>query len=552
MTASHPVGEPVISARVSWLVQTTFVALGFAAIDLLWLLKPGVESTQHALYHWSGGFKSLFLPIAIDTIGFWAALTLLLVIGRKPGRTRVAIWAGLLFFMPWVILQNLSMLVWNVPTHQWDRILFLGAILATAALTAWWRPSFALRFEKVVEVASTVLVFAGVFGVFLLCRLALHAREASMLMAKFPLHHATAPATIQPHRIIWIVMDELSYQQVYERRFPGLELPAFDALAKQATSFSHVVIPSIYTEIVLPGLLAGKPYDDIRTSPTGDFFVHDPTTKTWQLFNQHNTIFQDALDSGYSTAVAGWYNPYCHILPQVLDQCSWTLRIENTNGMVPAETVAFNSLESVKWLGARVLSIVPRRPQAYLMQLLHIPVMRVTTTRLHIVDYKEVSAASDQLIRDRSAGFILLHLPVPHPWGIWDRKTNDFTTNGSSYVNNLALADKCLAELRATLEETGQWDASTIVLMGDHGWRTTQLWRVPQIGFAWDQEDEEASRGGQFDGRPAYLVKLPGQTVGNRVDTPFHSVNTRQLFDAILSHKINTAADTAAWAESVK
>ena len=542
----------MIRARVSWLVQTVFVALGFAAIDLLWLLKPGVESTQHALYHWSGGFKSLFLPIAIDTVGLWAALALLLVIGRKPGRTRVAIWAGLLFFMPWVILQNLSMLVWTVTTHQWDRILFLGAILATAILTARWRPSFSARFEKAVEVSSTVLVFAGVFGVFLLCRLALHAREASLLMAKFPLHHATTPATIQPHRVIWIVMDELSYQQVYERRFPGLELPAFDALAKQTTSFSQVAIPSIYTEIVLPGLLAGKPYDDIRTSPTGDFFVHDPGTRKWNLYDQHDTVFQDALDAGYSTAVAGWYNPYCHVIPAVLDRCTWTYRIENTNGMVPGETVGFNSLEAVKWMGARVLSIVPRKPQTYLMHALHIPLMRVTTTRLHIIDYKEVTAASAKLLRDRSAGFVLLHLPVPHPWGIWDRKSNDFTTDGSSYVNNLALADKCLARLRATLEETGQWDSTTVVVMGDHGWRTTQLWRVPQIDYAWSKEDEQASHGGDFDGRPAYLVKLPGQTVGSRVDIPFHSVNTRQLFDGILSHRIQSTAELTAWAESVK
>ena len=42
-------------------------------------------------------------------------------------------------------------------------------------------------------------------------------------------------------RVIWILFDELSYQQVYERRLPGLQLPAFDALAAQATVFTHAV-----------------------------------------------------------------------------------------------------------------------------------------------------------------------------------------------------------------------------------------------------------------------------------------------------------------------
>jgi hypothetical protein len=522
------------------------------AIDLLWLLKPAVESTQHALYHWSGGSRSLFLPIAIDTCVFCAILTALLLVAERPGKLRVAIWAGLLLFMPWVILQNLSMLVMNASVHQLDRALFLGALLGTALLTAGWRPAFQKKFDRIVDYAATVFVFAGFFGAFLLCRLAWHAHEASLLTASYPLHQEQTTPADQPHRIIWVVLDELSYQQTFERRFPGIELPAFDALARQSTVFTHVVTPNIYTEIVLPSLLAGKTFDDIKTSPKGQLFVHQKDTGEWHLFDQHDTVFQDALNAGYSTGIAGWYNPYCHFMPSVLDHCFWTYRIENTNGMVPGESVSFNSLASVKLLATRVFTVGPKRMQLFLMRRLHIPLMREITTELHIEDYKELSAESDKLLRDRSAGFVLLHLPVPHPWGIWDRKTGEFTLNGSSYINNLVLADKCLAELRATLEQTGQWDSSTVVVMGDHGWRTKQLWRVPQIGFDWAQEDEAASHHGQYDDRPAYLIKLPGQTSGSRVDPVFRSVNTRTFFDAVMDHKINTTADLDAWIRDLK
>jgi hypothetical protein len=63
-------------------------------------------------------------------------------------------------------------------------------------------------------------------------------------------------------------------------------------------------------------------------------------------------------------------------------------------------------------------------------------------------------------------------------------------------------------------------------------------------------EDELASHGGQYDPRPVYLVKLPNQTTAARIDEPFHTVNTRKLFDALMAHQIQTPADLAAWSHS--
>jgi hypothetical protein len=61
---------------------------------------------------------------------------------------------------------------------------------------------------------------------------------------------------------------------------------------------------------------------------------------------------------------------------------------------------------------------------------------------------------------------VLLHLPIPHPNGIYDRHTGQLATAGSSYIDNLALADRCLAGIRRTLVESGQWDSATVVVMG--------------------------------------------------------------------------------------
>ena len=115
----------------------------------------------------------------------------------------------------------------------------------------------------------------------------------------------------------------------------------------------------------------------------------------------------------------------------------------------------------------------------------------------------------------------------------------------SDYLDNLALTDVFLKHVRSTLEQSGQWDSSTIVVMADHSWRTKLMWEeTPE----WTTEEQMASRGGQFDDRPAYVVKLPEQHMGARIDAPFSAVNTRKLFDAILAQRIRSKEELSAWA----
>jgi len=530
-------------------VRSVFAALGFTTFFVFWIIKPAVETKQEALYHWSGDAWSFFLPVALDFLAFWFVIFLLLLAARTPGRARAGIWGGLLFFTPWFVSQTLHELDLTPITHQLDRVLLLGAVLATVWLIVRWRPAYAKRFERIIEPATTILIFTGFFGTFLLCQLAFNAWHASRFMDKFPpLHHAQTAATIQPHRIIWIVLDELSYEQTYEHRFPGLKLPAFDALAANATVFTQAQPFDIYTEIVLPGLLTGKPFDAIQTNSIVEPSVHNEVTGKWQTFQQHDTVFQDALNAGYSTAVVGWYNPYCRIVPAVVDSCYWTYRYPS-NLMLPSNTLLANMLAPIKLLTWKVLGTANGRVYFYFMDRLHIPKQNDFTRQSHADDYLDLDARSNKLLRDRSYGFVLLHLPVPHPWGIYDRHTGKFTSTGpSSYVNNLVLADKCFAGIRQTLEQTGQWDSSTVVVMGDHSWRTKQEWKTWSL---WSQEDEIASHGGQYDPRPAYIVKLPGQTTGTRIDTPYRTVNTRTLFDAIMAHRIDTSDELSAWVQSL-
>ena len=528
------------------------MALGFCSIYLYRIIVTGVDSALagYTVYHWDGNPRTLFIPIALNLIVGWLLLTLLLLAARTPGRLRVAIWAALLLLIPWVMRNNLRLDLLARATPLLDRVLLMAAFVSTVLLVVLWRPTMAPGFERFIAHASVVLIFMGLFEVVLLGKLTFYACEASLLPPALPPHHADAGSVTQPHRIIWIVMDELSYQQVYGQRFPGLELPAFDAMARQSTVFTHVVPPAIATPIILPGLLQGKPIEEIRTPLNGQLWVRIEHEGSWVRFDQHDTVFQDARDAGYDTAVAGWYNPYCRLMPQVLDQCFWTYNYPISNGMSPTRNILSNTLAPYGFAINRMSSFAPNRLRSYLLNLLDVPRPDVGSTSAHIEDYQLLYKASDRLLRDPSAGFVLLHLPIPHPWGIYNRRTGKLSTSTTSYIDNLALADKCLAGMRATLQQTGQWDASTVVVMGDHSWRT-MIWRGTAYLDGWKPEDESASHGGQYDEPVAYIVKLPGQTTEARVDTPYSSVDTRKLFDAILSRKINSVTDLTAWAATM-
>jgi arylsulfatase A-like enzyme len=139
--------------------------------------------------------------------------------------------------------------------------------------------------------------------------------------------------------------------------------------------------------------------------------------------------------------------------------------------------------------------------------------------------------------------FTFLHLPIPHPNGIYDRKAHRLIAGPSSYLDNLVLADRYLSHLRAELEKSGQWDSSTILVMGDHGWRTSLVWEKTSGLTA---EEQKASLKA-FDPRPAYIIKLAGQRTGRRVDTPFDARETRALVDEVMAGRVRTADDLQRW-----
>ena len=113
-------------------------------------------------------------------------------------------------------------------------------------------------------------------------------------------------------------------------------------------------------------------------------------------------------------------------------------------------------------------------------------------------------------------------------------------------MDNVALVDKYMGHVRKLLEDQHDWDDTTVVVMGDHSWRTKLVW-MPDAH--WSAEDQLASHGGQYDDRPYYAIKLPSQTTGARISTPFAAIHTRALLDALLRRDIGSPEQLERWVD---
>ena len=517
------------------------VAFGLANLYLLGLTGPLISTQHDLIYHLTGSASSIIIPIIVYVVSLSLLFTALLLLAERPGPLRVIIWSAFLLALPSILLHTIADFA---DTEIPDWITYTVAplcLIALIAVSVLWR-RFLPRFEAIQPAAATVLGFFAFTGVLIFVQLIWNGWQARNLNPAPTLHRAQSFTTSPHPRIIWIVLDELSHQQLYERRFPGLELPTFDQLAAQSTVFTHVVPTGEYTRTILPTLFTGVPSNEIDVSARGMLLaLRDPSTKKWTPFDPHKTIFQDAIDAGYATGLAGWYNPYCRILPEVLDHCFWTYRESTPANLSPRRSLAVDLVRPFRYLWLDIKHLFGRGQGA--------PTEESRDIRQHSTDYRELVASGDKYLADPSIDFLLLHMPIPHPYGFYDRTKKTFATRHTSYIDNLALADLYLAHVRQVLEQQKEWDPATVIVMGDHSWRTSLIW---VDSMTWTDEDQAASKGGEFDDRPAYLVKLPNQQAPARIDQPFSAVRTRALLDAVLRDQFSTPADLQVWASQKK
>ena len=152
----------------------------------------------------------------------------------------------------------------------------------------------------------------------------------------------------------------------------------------------------------------------------------------------------------------------------------------------------------------------------------------------NLADYQELMAGSRLLLQNDRIHFVFLHLPVPHPPGLYNRATHQLCACGN-YIDNLVLADVTLGQLLDQVDRMPDKDRTTVIVSSDHSWRVP-LWNQTEF---WTPEESQVSQG-RFDERPVFMVHFPGQTTDSSVSQAMPELVEHDLIASMLEGKVNS------------
>ena len=506
--------------------QHVLEGCGAAILILLAYLWPQISPSHAALYFSVLPVNTVSLGILIDLVVLvlaWAALTFL--VARKDKENRSPAWAILLTISVVVTVASIAKVA---ELHQRvPKPGFLAAgilILGFAALR--WSPALYRRGITVFRVALVLVGFCIFWMLPELIFVSLHRPTPD----KVSFRHFSADPDASSERVVWVLLDELSYAQVFEIPHSNLYLPALHALAAESFSFSNLSAPGYYTAKVVPSLILGRQISELESTLDGQAIIRTEKDSHWRVLDLQQTLFAEAQRDGWTTGVAGWSNPYCRLLSSVLDSCFWY-----PDQFTPA--YMYSHMSSQKSTIENALAPL----SSSFRRLMHEKSKDPSSVDFHVRDAQGVLAPAEKLVADKDIRFAFVHMPVPHPPGVYDRATEHIGVGGS-YLDNLALADRDLQALLDSVR-SAELDRHTIVIVcSDHSWRIP-LWR----GAAWwTKEDEEAAKSG-FDPRPVLLVHFPGQQKGPTITQPMNSLVMHDAIAEILRGRISDAAQFSDW-----
>jgi hypothetical protein len=421
---------------------------------------------------------------------------------RSPLVRRLAAAAAALTFL--VVLNFVRMTYETVGrmTDALGRPGLLVVVVAMLAASLGW-PRLALRaMHRIARALSPVAVITLVPALWMFLE-----------MAAGPVWRRIEPAPLNVlapslRRVVWLVFEELDQRIAFEARPAGLELPELDRLRRESVYADAARPPAGTTELSMPALITGRPVVAVAPVSPNDLELTFADGKT-ALWGSHPNVFSRARTLGYDTAVVGWRLPYPRVLGSALGAAAWrpSAASEQTRG--------------------ETLGLALRNQWESLAPPLHL-------RRLSLEGCAELGDLAIRAATDGRFGLVLLHVPLPLPPGIYDRQTGrltpwNFSGMDAEYLDNLALADRLLGELRHGLDRARLRDRTWIVVTSDRWWRAA---KTPE---------------GDEDRRVPFLVREPEGGRPVHVDNAFNTLGTHDLVLAILRGSVTDTDDVVTW-----
>lgn len=324
-------------------------------------------------------------------------------------------------------------------------------------------------------------------------------------------------------RVLWLILDEFDYQTGFSRRPDGVRLPEMDRLVKESLMAANAYPPGDATLMSMPALIDGTAYRQVRVAGVSRLELRSGSGES-HFWGGPETVFARVRRTGARAGVVGWYHPYCRLFGDVLSACTFVPATKYT--LLVRESYAHRlGIAGAAWYLLRdQLTMLPFVPKGIA------PDIEELARAEQISEFKKVHAAALARVLDPGLDLVMAHYPVPHPQGIYDRHSGRFSAaRTSTYLDNLALADRVVGELRRALEASGLWNRTAIVISSDHSLR------------------EEFGGSGKGLERVPFLVRLPGDVMGQEYAPRFSTPVTPDLIVALVEGRMQSIEELEKW-----
>jgi len=319
-------------------------------------------------------------------------------------------------------------------------------------------------------------------------------------------------------RVLWLIFDGLDQRITFADRPPTLDLPELDRLRTQSFYATNAYSPAVWTNISIPALLTGQLLSKVKTISTGEVFITPERTGKSVRLSTHPNIFSAAIKAGYNTGLVSATE-------------NWHLLFRGH------ATMAFEDNFNVEHPYSEIISIIAY--QTYrLLPLWNTPrqtrLLKKLSNQGGINVFQRTLYNAKKCVQAPDLGFIFVYFVLPHRPYIYDRWTKnfvyDYKDTPEGYLDNLALVDRVVGELRSVMEQAGSWESTSVILSSDHHWRSSKL----------------------FDGKInerwiPFLVKFPGQKEGVVYEHRFNTIITYDMVLALLNREISRPHELVQW-----
>jgi hypothetical protein len=343
------------------------------------------------------------------------------------------------------------------------------------------------------------------------------------------------PSSTGP-RVIWIIFDEMSQNQAFTYRPAGLSLPHLDEMRAHGFYGTAAAAPGGSTETSLPALTIGEIVTAARIAGPAQYMLRTASRPAPFSWTSAVNVFDQARLLGANSALVGWFHPYGRLLNRSLVSCYWA-NVPFLPGVEEPEA-PLPLLCAMAQRPPRQLSVVPLVGHFEPFSPRHIDAAERGRRFLALARHAR------EVVADPSIRLALLHLPVPHPPGFYDRVRGEIGTRASStYIDNLALADRTLGDLYRAIASAGLAGSTIVLVSADHGWR--RGWHAEP---GWTAE-EEAAFGHRNNMGVPFLVRFPVGEPAVVYDRPFNTVLTARLILDALAGRLTASSQLPEWIE---